>query len=504
MLMFEYLNRGFSVIPLKGAYGKDSADAKRPLIPWAEFQQRRPTEKEIQDWIRLYPDCGVGIVTGTISGIVVLDIDSEDALRWAEQQGLLETATVKTRKGIHVYFLHPGIYVPNAVNLDGMRMDIRGDGGYVVAPPTCIGDHTYHWIKDYKGQIAKFPETLLSQFGRKKRHSKTVRDLYGGVNEGERNISLTRIAGSLVSDGLTYQECLSVLLAVNEKNRPPLSNKEIENILKSIIGYQKERKRENIILDDSIFLYPVFVLSEDRLHRSGEINVVVKTTKFEKQWVVSSNSILGLGGPFDEMVWMAILKYVTEMPKPVQNPIAVKNMAALAKIMGIPPEEDNLIEIKQSIERICSTSIMCLNIFYGTQSYQYSRKRFSLIQKVILKGEGNGDLETERTNLIYLDGAIIAGINSGYTLPVDWNTYRSLKNHIARGLYKLLYHLGRKNNFEPIMLTLRTIFDRLQLDYQEDEEKAVGVLRDSHRELLDRKVISNITLSGYKIKYFFK
>ena len=48
---------------------------KRPLVPWIEYQSRRPTEEEICRWWQQYPNANIGIVTGKISGIVVIDLD---------------------------------------------------------------------------------------------------------------------------------------------------------------------------------------------------------------------------------------------------------------------------------------------------------------------------------------------------------------------------------------------------------------------------------------------
>ena len=62
------LARGWSVIPVK-------AFAKRPIVRWEAFQNRLPTREEVEGWFRRWPDANLGIVTGAISGLVVLDVD---------------------------------------------------------------------------------------------------------------------------------------------------------------------------------------------------------------------------------------------------------------------------------------------------------------------------------------------------------------------------------------------------------------------------------------------
>ena len=60
-------NNHFSIIPVK--------PDKKPYIKWEEFQKRLPTEAEILEWWSKWPDANIGIVTGIISGIAVIDLD---------------------------------------------------------------------------------------------------------------------------------------------------------------------------------------------------------------------------------------------------------------------------------------------------------------------------------------------------------------------------------------------------------------------------------------------
>ena len=124
----KYRSMGFSIIPVK----KD----KRPYIGWANFQKSRPSEKQIRQWWGKWPGANIGIVTGKISGLTVIDADSEAGLN-ALNEFLPDSLTipiVKTPKGNHLYFKHsPGLS-------NGVRIikdtDLRTDGGYIIAPPS--------------------------------------------------------------------------------------------------------------------------------------------------------------------------------------------------------------------------------------------------------------------------------------------------------------------------------------------------------------------------------
>src|SRR5258708_7053097 len=118
----SYLRRGFSVIPL---------DKKVPRIEWIKYQTQRPTENEINNWWNQWPDANIGIVTGAISGIIVVDVDGGKIPEFPK------TPTVETSPGKrHFYFIYPGFVVPNSAKLIADNIDVRGDGGYVVAPPS--------------------------------------------------------------------------------------------------------------------------------------------------------------------------------------------------------------------------------------------------------------------------------------------------------------------------------------------------------------------------------
>jgi len=137
----EYSRSGLSVIPI----GAD----KRPLVKWKEFQERRASEAQIGMWWEMWPNANVGLVTGHVSGIIVLDCDNEIAMQeWQTHFAELGLATscCKTGRGAHFYFQHPGGTVKNfAGKIEGL--DLRGDGGYVIAPPSIHASGVlYEWI----------------------------------------------------------------------------------------------------------------------------------------------------------------------------------------------------------------------------------------------------------------------------------------------------------------------------------------------------------------------
>jgi hypothetical protein len=156
----DYLARGWSVLPV----GQD----KRPLGLWAEYQKRRATDAELSEWRSKWGDAGVGIIAGAISGLLIVDIDAKDAASFATAKERLSACLsdslvcpmARTRSGgEHWYFKRPEPGMGNRAHVDGLPIDIRCDGGYVVAPPT----PGYSWIvSPYDCELPEPPQPLLA------------------------------------------------------------------------------------------------------------------------------------------------------------------------------------------------------------------------------------------------------------------------------------------------------------------------------------------------------
>ncbi|WP_296201617.1 AAA family ATPase [uncultured Hyphomicrobium sp.] len=145
-----YRERGFSIIPL-------AAKGKEAVIKWTPYQRVKPTIGEIKQWFGpAFASRNLGLVTGAASGIVVLDVDKPDEF----EEALPRTPIVATGKGYHVLFKHPGFPVGNTSLPYG---DIRGDGGYVVAPPSVHPNgKLYEWTLGLDTPLADMPEWLLA------------------------------------------------------------------------------------------------------------------------------------------------------------------------------------------------------------------------------------------------------------------------------------------------------------------------------------------------------
>lgn len=220
----------FSVIPV----GPD----KRPLISWKEFQTRLPTGAEIDEWFKKWPDAQIGIVTGKISNLTVVDIELGGDASFLPQ----ETKIVRTGGGgWHYYFK----YCEGIMNSARIRelVDIRSEGGYVVAPPSSSSKGEYYVHQE--GELLDFPKYLFSNKPSYSPSNGTPSgieyqiDEYPGYGKGQRNDQMTRYIG-LVLRRVHPTEWdtvgMEMIKKANLKNTPPLSEYELGQSYKSIRG----------------------------------------------------------------------------------------------------------------------------------------------------------------------------------------------------------------------------------------------------------------------------
>jgi putative DNA primase/helicase len=153
-----YARQGWAVIPLHTVVGgrcscnkQGCKIGKHPLI--SNWPEKASTDTvTIWDWWTKWPNANIGILTGSVSNLMVLDIDLNNGgmdsfKRLEEKYGTLPySRRVKTGGGgFHIYFKHPGAYVKSAIAI-ARGIDIRADKSYVVAPPSVHkSGELYQW-----------------------------------------------------------------------------------------------------------------------------------------------------------------------------------------------------------------------------------------------------------------------------------------------------------------------------------------------------------------------
>lgn len=252
-----YAARGWPVLPLVPG-------EKTPLVAGG-FHAATLNPKQIEAWWARWPDAGVGIATGQASGLLVVDVDKkhggEVTMREHTQaHGRPYTLMAKTPSGgWHVYFELPQDTVVKSSNGDfGKGVDIRGDGGYIVAAPT----PGYSWLIKKEGapldlavaagdeKLERLPMHMLARiraaengegFDYKKQDWAAIAGQK--IDHGNRDSTVTSVAGALVRGCQDEFLLMDVLDCWNRARcNPPLEARDIERIARSIL---KKHSRGN-------------------------------------------------------------------------------------------------------------------------------------------------------------------------------------------------------------------------------------------------------------------
>lgn len=264
-----YARRGWPVFPLhhpdphRGCSCLDALECRSPgKHPRTRKGLKDATtdEAQIRRWWELYPLANVGLAMGRKSGLVAVDVDprgggdasiSELIEAYGELPETLEADT--GGGGSHIFFTHPGVTFKNSSSALGEGLDVKTDGGYVVAAPSLHSSgRRYGWRNRLRP--AEIPPWLLKLLTAEKEKpaaasaSKPPRQTsvtahHGPViPEGSRNHRLFRVACAMRGNGSGQAEIEAELLGVNAfRCRPPLDPEEVRKIAASAARYPAGR-----------------------------------------------------------------------------------------------------------------------------------------------------------------------------------------------------------------------------------------------------------------------
>lgn len=237
----RYAERGFHVFPC-------ISGGKTPLTK-SGFKDASVDPAQIAEWSEQYPDANIGIATGA-SNLIVLDVDTKEgkagleSLKQLYSDSALATALKETKRvrtwsgGYHFYFRpRENVVLHNTASKLGKDLDIRGDGGYVIAPPSRGADGREYTWETPKAPILEIPLELVSKLEVKEwRPTFLNKD---PVGEGSRNDFLMRQGASLRAKGFEQDEIYAALSAINQNRcNPPVDDDEVKQIAGSVSRYE--------------------------------------------------------------------------------------------------------------------------------------------------------------------------------------------------------------------------------------------------------------------------
>jgi hypothetical protein len=229
-----YAEHGWPVFPCRPR-------GKEPYIGPPGFHQATTDLDTVREWWTRWPDANIGLYPGP-AGLLVIDVDGPAGEAVAQALGLLSEPTLtsvsgRAGGGRHLYFRHPGFHVGNR-DL-GPHLNVRGDAGYVLVPPSVHPTGTrYRWAGRAE-EIAPLPPRALDVLRAVQEGDAAVKaPIPRRIPIGQRNIALTSLAGALRRRGADQDIIRAALKGINaECCDPPLGDAEVEAIASSIARY---------------------------------------------------------------------------------------------------------------------------------------------------------------------------------------------------------------------------------------------------------------------------
>jgi putative DNA primase/helicase len=211
--------------------------------------------EQIKAWWRRWPHANIGIATGEVSNLLVIDVDPRHG-GWESLEALMHRigevfpSTVEAitgGDGRHFLFQMPDADIRNSAGKLGAGLDVRANGGYIVAAPSLhASGQRYRWASD-ESPLAHLPYNLLRELitpprlieFKQRRGNVTVQTWTGGtVAEGARNETLFRQAAAMRGQGAHESEIFDALCALNRSCSPPLPERELSKVAASVMRYE--------------------------------------------------------------------------------------------------------------------------------------------------------------------------------------------------------------------------------------------------------------------------
>jgi len=324
------LENGYSLIPVD--------KEKRPCIYWKKYQYRKATIKDILNWHIQFDTLNVGIVTGRISRLAVIDVDDLSLLPELEERipEINETTRVKTNRGYHYYFSLNGENIRSTSRLFGKNLELKSNGNYIIAPPSVIKNHRYSYEVPLS-KILPIPEKLVKKSDDKITNKYIIFKIprYHGHNmdcirqilkrdlkEGERDNGLFILYNLLIQNKNSREYARKIVEKKNRNLANPLTDLELKKIYRKAYHYGCSGIREKL----------PYVCCENCTYRyrGGQLrgsNILIKSMRVLPELTSTQRSILCLlGTVFDgenpsiskiakeaHMDWRVVKKAISEL-----------------------------------------------------------------------------------------------------------------------------------------------------------------------------------------------
>lgn len=386
-----YAGMGFAVFPLRP---KD----KRPATENG-FKAATTNAQQIADWWDKHPDSNIGIATGSMSGglvVIDLDIDKEKGVNgyeslkeWQrEHEELPETwQSITGRGGYHLLFRDSATNKSRTGLYEGV--DIRADGGYIVAPPSVHPNgNQYEWeqgpgdgidIAQVDNNVAEF---LLGPMPEKKRFQ--MDDI---IPEGERVSSLVRLIGREKAGGVDDDSIRVLVCEINRKRcNPPLTEQELaREVFPALKRNWKVERPFTAVNDNGGY-------RQLKNHKTTMVDMQ-SAEEEEPEWLIEGHmpryqvsAMVGDGGSGKTTTWCAIVASISSGKRPflLGNPSGIEeSYCEPQKVLFFSAEDSYKYTLRRKLRKNGANLANILTIDVADERFQDIKFDSPFLEKLI-------------------------------------------------------------------------------------------------------------------------
>ena len=274
-----------------------------------------------------------------------------------------------------------------------------------------------------------------------------------------------------------------------------------------------DQTRSIILAEGNFEEHPFFRIG-DRNAKTGvlryESELRTKEGHVLKQsWTVMAAHGRGLPGRFDQDVYVALLQLIDEKGLPADGWLSF-SLYELVELMGRKHSGRDYMQVRESLQRLATTSVESQNAFYHRGRKEYITDTFSLLTRAKLSEYEDRDGSRTDRNRVQLSEYFVDSYKANYLKDIDTQLYWSLSSPVAKRLYRLI---DKKRNgrrlWEAELFSLRA---RIPLSEYQYASKVKEKLAPAHAELIGKDFLEEVTYRksgkqefvGYKITESFQ
>lgn len=252
---------------------------------------------------------------------------------------------------------------------------------------------------------------------------------------------------------------------------------------------------------------PFFLLTNRDRHRQEDLIFEVEEREADqlvrRTWQVSASNRFGYPIPYDKRVFRAIEAIIDSRGQPAQNPIRFTTYELLRK-MGESIGGRQYKLVRESLDRIISTTIIAKNIFWRKDRKQWHSETFHVYERCVYQGDQTEDGRVAECNSLYLHPLYLDSLNARYVKPLDYDYFKSLRRPLSRRLYELLgykFYGALLNDSLTLQYNYTTLCQLLPMKEQLYLSLAKRCLGPAHQELIKTEFLESVSWQDWKLSY---